>query len=205
VGGDYFDILSTPDGGHLISIADVTGKGVPASLLMANLQSMLHALAPVDITLAEATSSINNIIYNNTPADKFITFFWGKISATGDKFDFVNAGHNPPLLFRKDKDEPEELDDGGVILGAMPSMMPYNSSSVIFEKEDVLVFYTDGVTEAMNPDQTEEYGEERLISCIKKNLGKTSQEIMDSIIEDVNEFSNEIQYDDITILVLKVS
>lgn len=205
VGGDYFDILSTPDGGHLISIADVTGKGVPASLLMANLQSMLHALAPVDITLAEATSSINNIIHNNTPADKFITFFWGKISADGNTFDFVNAGHNPPLLFRNGVDEPEELDAGGVILGAMPSMMPYDSSSVKFQDKDVIVFYTDGVTEAMSPDQTEEYGDERLISCIKNNLHKSSQEILDAITADVNDFSNEIQYDDITILVLKVS
>lgn len=205
VGGDYFDILSTPDGGHLLSIADVTGKGVPASLLMANLQSMLHALAPVDITLSEATGSINDIIHNNTPADKFITFFWGKISADGKTFDYVNAGHNPPLLFRKGKDQPEELDDGGVILGALPSMMPYNSASVEFQEEDVIVFFTDGVTEALDPEQTEEYGNARLISCIKKNLEKSSQEILDAIIDDVNDFSNEIQYDDITILVLKVS
>lgn len=205
VGGDYFDIVDTPDGGHILAIADVTGKGVPASLLMANLQSMLHALAPVDITLSEATGSINNIIHKNTPADKFITFFWGKISADGNKFDFVNAGHNPPLLFSNRAEEPEELDDGGVILGAMESMMPYNSSSVEFVKDDVLVFYTDGVTEAMNPDQSEEYGDDRLISCIKNYLSKSSQEIMEAIIADINEFSNEIQYDDITILVLKVN
>ena len=73
VGGDFFDIVDTPDGGHLLAIADVTGKGVPASLLMANLQSMLHALAPIDISLSGATDSINDIIHTNTPDDKFIT------------------------------------------------------------------------------------------------------------------------------------
>ena len=113
VGGDYFDFITTPDQGHILAIADVTGKGVPASLLMANLQSMLHALAPIDISLSEATASINDIIHKNTPADKFITFFWGKMSSDGKRFKYVNAGHNPPILFRKDSDEPILLEEGG--------------------------------------------------------------------------------------------
>lgn len=205
VGGDYFDIVQTPDGGHILAIADVTGKGVPASLLMANLQSMLHALAPIDITLAEATGSINDIIHNNTPADKFITFFWGKISKDGSRFHYVNAGHNPPLLFRKGNPHPVELDAGGVILGAMPSLMPYESSVIEFQPGDVLLLYTDGVTEAMNPDQSEEYEEKRLIECVNAHLEGASKEIMDSIIEDITQFSNGVQYDDITLLVLKVN
>ncbi len=205
VGGDYFDILQTPDEGHILAIADVTGKGVPASLLMANLQSMLHALAPIDISLSEATGSINDIIHVNTPPDKFITFFWGKISADGKHFNYVNAGHNNPLLFRDGVEEPQELDAGGVILGAMPTFAPYDSATVEMESGDVLVFYTDGVTEAMNPDQTEEYEEERLISCLKANLDKSSKEIMDAVITDITEFSQGVQYDDITILVLKVN
>lgn len=205
VGGDYFDIVGTPDGGSILAIADVTGKGVPASLLMANLQSMLHALAPIDITLAEATGSINNIIYENTPADKFITFFWGKISADGKRFDYVNAGHNNPLLFREGSKEPIELDEGGVILGAIPSMAPYNSASIEFQPGDVLVLYTDGVTEAMNPQKTEEYEEERLITCLEQSLKKPSQDIMDAVIEDITNFSNGVQYDDITLMVLKVN
>jgi sigma-B regulation protein RsbU (phosphoserine phosphatase) len=205
VGGDYFDIVETPDGGSILAIADVTGKGVPASLLMANLQSMLHALAPIDITLAEATGSINNIIYENTPPDKFITFFWGKVSADGKKFDYVNAGHNNPLLFREGNNKPIELDKGGVILGAMPSIAPYESASVEFQPGDVLVLYTDGVTEAMNPQNTEEYEEDRLIACLEKNLKKPSQDIMDAVIEDITDFSDGVQYDDITLMVLKVN
>jgi sigma-B regulation protein RsbU (phosphoserine phosphatase) len=204
VGGDYFDFIETPQHNHILAIADVTGKGVPASLLMANLQSMLHALAPIDITLDAATGSINDIIHNNTPADKFITFFWGKIYDEGKKFKYVNAGHNPPIMFHHNSDEPILLEVGGIILGAMPTMMPYESAEIDLKPGDLIVFYTDGVTEAMTPDLTEEYEEERLIECIKKNRNKTSREIQDAIIDDINAFSNNIQYDDITIIVLKV-
>lgn len=204
VGGDYFDFIETPEKNHLVAIADVTGKGVPASLLMANLQSMLHALAPIDVTMSEATGSINDIIYNNTPPDKFITFFWGIISDNGTKFKYVNAGHDPPILFRKGSDEPVLLEEGGVILGAMPTMMPYESAEIDLRPGDLIVFFTDGVTEAMNPEQTEEYETERLKECIRKNRDKTAQEIQDAIIKDINAFSNNIQYDDITTIVLKV-
>ncbi len=204
VGGDYFDFIETPDDGHLLAIADVTGKGVPASLLMANLQSMLHALAPIDVTLDEASGSINDIIYNNTPSDKFITFFWAKIHEHSTKFKYVNAGHDPPFLFRKDSEEPELLEVGGVILGAMGTMMPYEAAEIDLNPGDLIVFFTDGVTEAMSPDQTEEYGTERLKECIKKVRDKSSEEIQQAIIDDINAFSNNIQYDDITIIVLRV-
>lgn len=205
VGGDYYEILQTEDGGYLIGIADVTGKGVPASLLMANLQSMIHALSPLDITLSEATSRINDIIYNNTPNDKFITFFWGKLDADGTSFRYVNAGHNPPYLLRAENDEPEELTAGGVILGAVPSMTPYEDDLIKFTSGDLLVMFTDGVTESMNPDQTEEYAEERLISCIKKNRTKNAEDIMNAIIDDINKFSEHTQYDDITMIVMKAN
>ncbi len=205
VGGDYFDFIQTPDGGHLLAIADVTGKGVPASLLMANLQSMLHALAPIDVSLGEASGSINNIIHDNTPADKFITFFWGKISEDGSRFKYVNAGHNPPMLFRDGAEKPILLEQGGVILGAMPTLMPYEANEIEFKKGDLIVFFTDGVTEAMNPQQTEEYEEERLIECVLKNRDKSSQEIMDAVIVDINKFADNIQYDDITMIVLRVN
>lgn len=205
VGGDYFDIVNTPDGGHLLAIADVTGKGVSASLLMANLQSMLHALAPIDISLSGATDSINDIIHENTPPDKFITFFWGKLSSDGKRFEYVNAGHNNPLLFRKGTEEPQELEEGGLILGAMSTIMPYESSTLEVQQGDILVFYTDGVTEAMNPEQTEEYETERLTRCLKENLHRSSEEIMNAVIDDIMEFSDGVQYDDITLMVLKVN
>ena len=183
----------------------MTGKGIPASLLMANLQSMLHALAPLSVSLEEATGRINDIIHENTPSDKFITFFWGKISNDGKTFKFTNAGHNPPMVFKEGFDEPHLLEDGGVILGAMPTLMPYTSAEYTLEKGDTLVFFTDGVTEAMNPDLSEEYEEPRLIDCVNKHRDKDATGLMNEIIKDVNRFSDNIQYDDITIIILKVN
>lgn len=205
VGGDYFDILPLDDNGYLLAIADVTGKGIPASLLMANLQSMLHALAPLDVTLEEATGRINDIIHDNTPPDKFITFFWGKISEDRKRFRYVNAGHNPPMVFKSNSLEPNLLEEGGVILGAMPSFAPYTAAEYELESGDLLVFFTDGVTEAMNPEQTEEYEEERLIECVLAHRERPAQEIMDAVIRDIYAFSNNIQYDDITMIVLRVN
>lgn len=205
VGGDYFDIAKTPDGNTIFSIADVTGKGVPAALLMANLQSMLHVLLPVDITLAEATERINSIIFKNTPSDKFITFFWAKYVSTHKLLRYVNAGHNPPLLLRDQNDEFELLSQGGLLLGAMESIMPYVETDIQLNPNDILVCHTDGVEEAMDEETDEEYGVERLKLCIMKNRHKTSQEILEAIVEDVRHYSGNKLGDDLTLLILKAS
>ncbi len=204
VGGDYFDIVETPDGNHIIAIADVTGKGVPAALLMANLQSMLHVLLPVNITLAEATERINNLIYQNTPSDKFITFFWAKYMADQRIMSFVNAGHNPPLVLSKGETEFKELSDGGLLLGAMESMMPYEQTDIKLQKDDIFVAYTDGVNEAQNPAGTDEFGEDRLMNCILNNREKSAEEIRSAIIEEVDRFSENEQFDDLTLIIMKV-
>jgi phosphoserine phosphatase RsbU/P len=204
VGGDYYDVAGTPDGNTIFAIADVTGKGVPAALLMANLQSMLHVLLPVDISLAEATERINNLIHKNTPSDKFITFFWAKYIAEHGIFRYVNAGHNPPLLLRKDSEDFEELDKGGLLLGAMETFTPYEQTDLILEEGDLIVCYTDGVNEAMNPEQNEEYGEERLKKCIKEFRHLSSSEIQEKIEEDVKLFSKGALQDDLTLLILKL-
>lgn len=202
VGGDYFDVAKTPDGNTILAIADVTGKGVPAALLMANLQSMLHVLLPVDITLSEATERINNLIYKNTPPDKFITFFWAKYLSTHKILRYVNAGHNPPLLLRNNSDTFEELSDGGLLLGAMETMMPYDQADVQLNPKDLLITYTDGVNEAMDRDE-EEFGTTRLKECILKNRDKSSGEILDAIVNDVLVFSNQKLFDDLTLLIIK--
>ena len=205
VGGDYFDILETPDKNLLFAIGDVTGKGIPAALLMANLQAMLHVLLPVDISLSEASGQVNDIIYRNTPSDKFITFFWGIFDNETSEFKYVNAGHNPPILLRDGSDKPEELEEGGLILGAMSTMAPYEEQTISLSSNDLLVLYTDGVTEAMNKDETEEFGEQRLLDCIKRNRNKSADEIQQAIIDDVEAFSHDIQYDDITLIIIKVN
>ncbi|HLR26064.1 MAG TPA: PP2C family protein-serine/threonine phosphatase, partial [Fodinibius sp.] len=199
----YFDILETPEQNLLFAIADVTGKGMPAALLMANLQAMLHVLLPTDISLAEATAQVNDIIHRNTPSDKFITFFWGIFRPQDRTFTYVNAGHNPPLLFKKGESQPQGLQEGGLILGAMPTMTPYNEQQVTLEKDDLLIFYTDGVTEAMNSEQTEEFGEERLISCILAHRGQPARQIKQAIIGEVRQFAGSLQSDDLTLMVVK--
>ncbi|MEX0994877.1 MAG: PP2C family protein-serine/threonine phosphatase [Balneolaceae bacterium] len=204
VGGDYFDVVQTPDSNYILAIGDVTGKGVPAALLMANLQSMLHVLLPVDISLSDATGRINNLIYENTPSDKFITFFWGKYFTDEKRLRFVNAGHNPPLLLRQDSNELEELSEGGLILGAMPSMSPYQETDVYFNRGDLVVFFTDGVTESFS-EEDEEYGEERLHKVILKHRELSAGDLQQKIIDDVLDFSNGKLSDDMTLIVFKVN
>lgn len=201
VGGDYFDIADTPDGNSILCIADVTGKGVPAALLMANLQSMLHVLLPVDISLSEATYRMNKIIFDNTPSDKFITFFWAKYVHEHKILNYVNAGHNPPLLLRKDKNEFEELRDGGLLLGALDSIMPYKEKDIQLNPGDILICYTDGVDEAMSPDE-EEFTVKRLKKTILKHRDKPSQQILDNIVAEITEHSCGKFSDDVTLLIL---
>lgn len=203
IGGDYFDIADTPDGNTIFAIGDVTGKGVPAALLMANLQSMLHVLLPVDISLSEATERINNLIHQNTPSDKFITFFWAIYYKNQNTLRYVNAGHNPPLLLRSRASGFEELTDGGLLLGAMETMLPYQQTDIKLNKDDLLVCYTDGVNEALDKSGTEEYGTDRLMECIKINRTKSSAEILDAIMNDVRAYSDFNLQDDLTLLIIK--
>lgn len=204
VGGDYFDIIKTPDGNHIMAIGDVTGKGIPASLLMANLQSMLHVLLPVDITLSDATGRINELIYENTPSDKFITFFWAKYFHKENKLRYINAGHNPPYLLKAGHNKITTLQEGGLILGAMPTIVDYEETDVVLHTGDIVICFTDGITEAFNEELNEEYEEERLQSCILKNRDKTASEIMNAVIEDAQNFTDGKQTDDITLILFKV-
>lgn len=205
VGGDYFDIAQTPDSNFVFAIADVTGKGFPAALLMANLQSMLHVLLPVDITLAQATERINNLIFKNTPSDKFITFFWGKYLKDQQVFRYVNAGHNPPLHLPYNSNEFQELNKGGLLLGALQSMTPYKETDIPLQKGDLVILYTDGVNEAQSEKGDEEFGEERLKECILKYRERSVRYIQDQIIREVNQFTDGHQFDDLTLLIFKVS
>src|SRR5699024_5631128 len=117
----------------------------------------------------------------------------------------VNAGHNPPICLKAGSDTPVELQEGGLILGAMPTLTPYREQTISLSSGDVLVFYTDGVTEAMNKDRTEEFGEERLIKSICELRDKPAAEMEQAIIDEVQLFASGIQSDDITIMVVRVN
>lgn len=203
VGGDFFDIIEISGDKHLLTIGDVTGKGVPAALLMANLQAILRALKPFEISMSEATGYMNDIIHENTPSDKFITFFWATFHPATRSVTYVNAGHNPPILLRNEQEKPATLEEGGLILGAMPTLTPYEEKQIRLEPGDLLVLYTDGVTETRNKE--EEYGEQRLLDCIRRNRDVPPQTLYKRILEDVRSFSDQPQFDDLTLMILRAT
>ena len=204
VGGDYFDLLTQSNGSLLLAIADVTGKGVPASLLMANLQACLHTMVPMDLTMEEFVGHTNRVICNNTGFDKFITAFTGLYLPNSRRFEYVNAGHNPPMLLRA-CGEMELLETGGLLLGVMKDM-PYERGVVTLSPGDLLVMFTDGVTEAMSPDG-EEFHEDRLEAILRNEHEKSAKEILDTVRQAIIDFTgSETELsDDLTMIVMKVN
>lgn len=203
VGGDYFDVIRLDQNRLLMAVADVTGKGMPASLLMANLQACLHVLEPMDMTIEEAAGQINRVICENTDADKFITFFYGIYNTDDRSFQYVNAGHNPPILLRKD-DSVEMLESGGLLLGVMKQAV-YERGTISIHQGDLIAMYSDGVTEAANANG-EEFGEERLIELLRTNRNASPKRIVDTVNRSIGEFTGSpgLLQDDLTIVVMKV-
>ena len=202
VGGDYYDVIPLDDDKFYIAIADVSGKGVPASLMMANIQAFLQVICRQGIRIDEATGMINDLVTANTSEGRFITFFWGYIDTNKNTLTYVNAGHNPPYIIRKGKII--KLEKGGIILGVMKTVVPYIFEEVELKKDDVIILYTDGVSEAMNLNN-EEYSEEKLQEVAESLINKTAEEILNGIKEDVQIFTQgNVQSDDITMIVIKV-
>lgn len=203
VGGDYYDIITRQNGEYILAIGDVSGKGTPAALLMANVQAALRALAPHCISISETTGQINDLTCANTRGgSKFITFFWGILDVKTYKFSFSNAGHNPPYLLRKNGSI-EALEEGGLILGVFKTITPYAESSVTFLPGDVLVMYTDGVSEAMNQND-DQFSEEKLEAILKESTHLSAKEIINRVQQALESHTRGTpQSDDITLLVLK--
>jgi len=202
VGGDYFDIIKVDEGKYIIAIADVSGKGIPASLLMANMQAFLQVISKQNIDIATATALINDLITQNTSDGRFITFFWGLLDDNEKKLTYVNAGHNPPILVRQDKII--RLSEGGIILGVMKTIMPYNSNSIDLESGDKIILFTDGVSEAMNP-YSEEFSENRLEQIAINTSSLSAAETMNNIRKEIEEFvQGAPQSDDLTMLIISV-
>ena len=201
VGGDYYDVISLDDNKFAIAIADVSGKGVPAALLMANIQAFLKTICRQGIPIDTATGLINDLLCENITDGKFITFFWALVDENNQTIKYVNAGHNPPLLVRNSKIT--KLGKGGMVLGVMKTQDPYISETVELMKGDVLVLFTDGITEAMDSSKNE-YSDERLEQLVQNIYKKSAQEILFDIQTDVQNFSKgTVQSDDITLLILK--
>ncbi len=201
VGGDYYDLISLDNRSFCVSVADVSGKGVPAALLMANLQAFLKTTTKHGMKLSEATALINDLITENTSDGKFITFFWGVFDNENLTLEYVNAGHNPPLLIRKG--EIIKLTKGGIILGVMKTNLPYESEIIQLQKNDVLVMFTDGITEAKNIED-EEYSDERFERLVPRLVADSAENILKTIQNVVKTYADGTpQSDDMTIVVLK--
>lgn len=202
VGGDYYDLIGLDENNCCIAIADVSGKGVPASLLMANIQAFLQVICKQNVPLDEATGLINDLISQNTSDGRFITFFWGIFNDIKKEVKYVNAGHNPPLLIRDGKIT--KLSTGGIILGVMKTFIPYKSETVQLKSDDVLILFTDGISEAMNKNG-EEFSDEALEKLALSLSGKPAEEILQEIKNEVQHFAEGApQSDDITLVVIKV-
>lgn len=209
VGGDYYDFLELPDGKFGIAIGDISGKGIGASLMMASLQASLRGQTiHFKEELGDMMKQINGLLYEASTSNRYATFFYSQYDPQTRKLIFVNAGHNPPVLLRPKEDgdfEIIKLEDGGAVVGMLPSLLVfYKQGEIGLQSGDLIVGSTDGITEAMNP-QEEEWGEDEMIKELKKVYEKSSEEIINHIVEKADEFaSGAKQHDDMTLVVIKV-
>jgi sigma-B regulation protein RsbU (phosphoserine phosphatase) len=201
VGGDYYDFFTYPDGRVALALGDVSGKGMPASLMMMALQARVHVLAEDPGNLAHFMTRINKATCAKCPSNRFITFFFSVLNAATGELAYANAGHNPPILMRANGDA-EMLEGGGPVLGIL-SIAPYSEMRAQLDHGDMLVLYSDGVTEANNPAY-DEFDEERFIEVLKAHRTRPASEIVQAVIKAVTEFAaGAPQADDITLLVAK--
>ena len=199
VGGDYFDVIPLKKGVAIV-IADVSGKGVPAALVMANLHATLHALVE-DCPPEELVGRINNSIFQDTSPELFVTLFYGILDNSTGEFRYINAGHNPPLLVRQDGTV-EELTQGGTILGILPDAN-FQTESITLNSQDLMLLYTDGLTEAGLPE-IEPWGEENLKSFLSGIHQNPADRVAELVLKKVEKsLKGTIQTDDIALVLLK--
>jgi phosphoserine phosphatase RsbU/P len=205
VGGDYYDFISLNDECTGIAIADVAGKGISAALLMSVVQASLRGqlLSTNGRTRpSDMVSVVNRLVSGSVSTARYVTFFYSQLDRKDGSVRFVNAGHNPPLLYSAAEHTISPLSTGGTVLGLFPAQV-FDEGHIQLGPNDVLVAYTDGVTEAEDSDTTE-FGEERLREVICNAAQGTATEILDAIVNRVTEWSRGTkQHDDITIIVLK--
>jgi phosphoserine phosphatase RsbU/P len=201
IGGDYFDFISMNDGRTAVCLGDVSGKGLPASLLMANLQATLRGQTLVSQQPSECLLRSNKLLFESTSPEKFATLFYGVIDILHHRINYSNAGHDWPFLIGSDNSI-RRLKTGGLMLGLIPSVT-YEDEEVSIQTGDILVIQSDGVSEAMNGNQ-EQFGEERLQKLILDNKHKSAEEIIDTIVTEVRKHAGaHPQSDDITMMVIK--
>jgi len=199
VGGDYYDFFTYSDGRVAMGLGDVSGKGMPASLLAMQLNARVQVLAEDPKDLAAFMTRLNKTTCAKCPSNRFITFFFCVLDAATGQVAYANAGHNPPIVVRA-SGESSMLEGGGPVLGILP-IAPYSEMFTQLDRGDMLVLYSDGVTEATNLNY-DEFGEQRLIDTLKAHRTEPSTAIVDAVTKALAEFTaGAPQADDITLVV----
>jgi sigma-B regulation protein RsbU (phosphoserine phosphatase) len=202
VGGDYYDVFNLEDGRLGLAIGDVSGKGISAALLMASLRASLRGVTldnPRNFALL--MHKVNVLVYEASASNRYATFFFAAYDPRTQRLECVNAGHNAPVILRRD--EVIRLEAGGPVVGLLP-FAPYVEQVLILEPGDLLLLYTDGISEAMTHDD-EEWGEDRMIESARKVRNKNAEEILHALFADADRFTaGAPQHDDMTMLILKL-
>jgi phosphoserine phosphatase RsbU/P len=201
VSGDYFDVIPFDESRAALCVGDVMGKGMSAALVMSNLQALVRGLASAEEPPQRFCEQINRAVCGNLPEGGYITFFYGLFETASRRFVYANAGHNPPLLARRDG-RTAELSEGGVVLGLFPESL-YEHGEVRFSAGDRLLCFTDGVTEAAN-DAGELFGEERLLRLLVEHRKQSASELRETILGAVADFSGGNFQDDVTLVALAI-
>jgi len=201
VGGDYYDFIPMADGRLGLTIADVAGKGVSASLLMASLRAALQSEARPGVDPAALARKLSDFIYRSSAPNVFITCFYGQLNPTDGEFRYVNAGHNPPLLLAA-SGVPVPLEGTGLALG-MLSGTEYGEGRVAVSSGDVLILYTDGITESRN-SEGKEFGIDGILAAVRGASGKKAEDILAAVFAALREFTGGADPDDDrTLMVIK--
>lgn len=202
IGGDYYDFIQrSRDNRLVVAVGDVSGKGTGAALLMSSLHAAVRAQSQTRSTISEVMTDINRYIYENSPPNKYLTLFYGELDPDTGTLIYSNGGHNTPMLVRP-SGEIVQLDKGGLPIGLMQDAS-YQEDVVGFQPGDVLVIYSDGITESVN-DQDEEFGETRLIEVVRHNLNRSVSGIRDRIDEALSRFvGTTAPVDDMTLMIIK--
>lgn len=201
IGGDYYDFIQREDGRLVIALGDVSGKGTAAALLMSSLHASIHAQTGSHDTLVETISAVNRYLADNIPSNRFVTLFYAELDPESGAVSFLNAGHNPPLIVHA-AGTVEQLASGGLPLG-IKANAEYREGRTNLAPGDVLVIYSDGVTEAASPSG-EEFGPTRLYEVVSRNVDASAAGIRDRIESALTKFSQGTQAaDDITLVIVK--
>jgi len=203
IGGDFYDFIPIDDNGRFgLVIADASGKGMPAALMVAQIQATLRSEIGNNRDISKILSNVNRHVAVSSSAEKYATLFYGEFDHEGCTFHYSNAGHNYPILVRQDGSY-EFLSEGGMIIGAFTGG-DYKYDDIELKENDLIFFYTDGVSEAMNENE-EEYGEDRIREFVVTHRNMDPDEILQGILNDINNFDkSEPPRDDTTVVILKV-